>query len=50
MNQLIRFGIPVFQAFTELWTNLFSLPIIGDLFLFDGLDILLSVILAFWGN
>ncbi|MEE8169252.1 MAG: hypothetical protein V3T70_01775 [Phycisphaerae bacterium] len=45
----IEIAIVGFQIFTELWTNLFSVPILGDLLLFDPLDILLSGILAFVG-
>lgn len=49
MNYL-RFAILGFQAVGELFTNLVSLPIIGDLLAFDWLDIPASFVLALWGN
>lgn len=45
-----RFAIALAQAGLELLMNLISLPIIGDLGVFDAADILMSGLLAFAGG
>lgn len=49
-GNLLRWGILGFQAVGELLTNLLSFFVVGDLFVFDWIDIPASFVLAFLGQ
>ncbi|MCK6482861.1 MAG: hypothetical protein HUU22_05125 [Phycisphaerae bacterium] len=47
---VVLFLIQTLGEFFTNWVNLIPVPFIGDLFIFDGLDFVLSAAMALLGN